>query len=104
MDENQTENAVPAAPPAPKMSRQRAWQEKRKAAGLCACCGEEPLLTRNYGEKCAQRIREKARARTQAKKRYLGCTSYKVPAAASYKVPAAASAPQVSSPGANSVS
>jgi len=96
MDENQTENAVPAAPPAPKMSRQRAWQEKRKAAGLCACCGEEPLLTRNYGEKCAQRIREKARARTQAKKRYLGCTSY--------KVPAAASAPQVSSPGANSVS
>lgn len=75
MEENFT-NAPAPVTPSPKLSRQRQWQEKRKAAGLCACCGKEPLITHNYGEKCAQRIREKARQRTGAKARYLGSSSY----------------------------
>ena len=59
-----------------KLSRQRQWQEARKAKGLCASCGAEPLLTNNYGAKCAKRIREKARQRTKAVRRYKSCASY----------------------------
>jgi hypothetical protein len=64
----------------PKLSRQRKWQEARKAKGLCACCGVNPLLTNNYCETCAERIRDKARKRTGAKIRYLKCASYNRPA------------------------
>lgn len=57
-------------------SRQQKWQQSRKRLGLCTCCGQEPLVTKNYGLNCAAKIREKARKRTKAKRRYAGCQSY----------------------------
>jgi hypothetical protein len=59
-----------------KFSRQRQWQEKRLAQGLCIQCGAEPLLTKNHGRKCAKRIREAARRRTSATRRYKNSKSY----------------------------
>lgn len=59
-----------------KLSRQQAWQKTRRDAGLCITCGDEPLLTKNHGARCAKKIREAARKRTNAKIRYKAARSY----------------------------
>lgn len=60
-----------------KKSRQRIWQNARRERGLCITCGHEPLLTKNHGRKCAKKIREKARKRNHATKRYKNAQSYR---------------------------
>jgi hypothetical protein len=57
-------------------SRQRAWQDAHREQGLCIQCGEEPLINKNHGYNCAKKIRERARKRTGATKRYKGAASY----------------------------
>ncbi len=39
------------------MSRQTEWQKKKRDAGLCTRCGREPLVNKNYGEKCRAKCR-----------------------------------------------
>lgn len=50
------------------------WRDKQRAAGLCVVCGEGPLVTRSYCERC----RRKATAKNQ-KKRVATCTICAVP-------------------------
>lgn len=58
------------------VSRQRAWQLARKAKGLCVSCGQEPLITKNHGANCAEKIRERMRKKTGATRRYRNAQSY----------------------------
>ena len=62
-----------------KISRQRIWQEARRLKHLCVQCGDEPLLTKNLGARCARKQRERMRKKTDAKVRYRNSKSYKKP-------------------------
>ena len=39
-----------------KVSKQRAWQLRKAASGLCVQCGKRPLVTANHCEPCRQEI------------------------------------------------
>jgi len=58
------------------MSRQRAWQLAKRAAGLCIRCGLKPLLTKNHCARCAKKQREYMRSVTGAERRYKNSQSY----------------------------
>ena len=61
-----------------KLSRQQRYKLRRKAAGLCVSCGNEPIAKglSELGEKCAARQRERMRDATGAVARYPGSPSY----------------------------
>ena len=50
-------------PKAEKGSRQRAWQEARRAEGKCTLCGKEPLLkgSTTFCGRCLERRRARQR-------------------------------------------
>lgn len=56
------------------MTRQQRWQQKQKTLGKCTQCGSPELVNASFCEKCWAkariRIREIARRRTGATKRY----------------------------------
>lgn len=62
------------------MSRQREHQLKLVKQGLCSRCGTEQLTepgaTKTLGPKCAKKMREGARKKTNATTRYRNAQSY----------------------------
>lgn len=51
-----------------KSSKQKRWQEAKALAGLCITCGKNPAEEKCYCAACAERQRDKARARYRLKK------------------------------------
>jgi len=51
-----------------KVSRQRAWQKRKVAEGLCLACAKEPLVNKSHCVACREVSRERNRARLKAKK------------------------------------
>jgi hypothetical protein len=60
----------------PKPSRQKLWQDAMRQAGRCIQCGNELLLTKNLGARCAKKQRERMRKNTNAILRYKNSRSY----------------------------
>lgn len=61
------------------MDRRVRYQLIRIANGLCANCGDEPLVTARLGAKCLKKQRERMHEKTSAKRRNLGARSYHLP-------------------------
>lgn len=60
-----------------KMSRQRKWQLRHKARGLCVQCNQ-PAVSKSFCLKHLIAAREESRRRLGATKRHTGAHSYKL--------------------------
>lgn len=56
----------------PVTSRQRRWQLDRIKAGLCATCGQEPLVSASRCRRCLRKLRLYSRKRKQGQRWHEG--------------------------------
>lgn len=62
------------------VSRQRKWQLRKEALGLCPLCGRVKPKGYSWCADHAVKVREDQRIKQGAKKRYKNARSYKLPA------------------------